>query len=490
MAESESGRKVHSGEILLQGLFRILQVVKIHQANNRLFSDIVQRFRQGLDRLWSQDKPVILTVYRGRFFLNDERIVYSPSMWATSVKMAEFFQERGINGLKFDPKSDLTDDEIVQVVSNLNIAKRFPDPFKWLTENLSSAEGWQVTPFKDEDSSTGQGGQHSADGGRMAVLRSEGEGEIRRQAGQIYSQALTVLRNLVERLISGKTASVQKSKRCVEELIDLMRDDFEAFMALSTVKDHGDQMYTHSANVTILSLALGQRLGYSRSNLEHLGLTAFLHDLGKAGHFQALADKSEALDDNDRYAVQNLTLSSVARVIRLNAGYGLKLAMLLPIGEHHLGVNLTGWPATNRRRPLSLTGRILAIADHYDAVTSFRPYRPQPLSPSQALREMLDNKKGLLDPLVTRVFAQMMGPWPVGSLLILDTRELAIANALGQDQILPAVVILNRKEDGTAEKGETAYLSELSEDGVTLKRRIVSCLNPSIYGLQPSEYLI
>ncbi|MDR1309373.1 MAG: HD domain-containing protein [Deltaproteobacteria bacterium] len=490
MGETEKAvRKTSAGEIVLISMFRLLQVVKIHQANNRLFSEMVNDFNGALAGVWKTGKPVSFTLYRGRFFLNDERIAYSPTVWATSVKLSEFFQERGLSGLRFEPKDNLTGDEIVDMINTLHQAKRHPDPFKWLQENLAKPDGWPVVPTRTDDGfASGPDGLPAADGEPQGASR--GEGETNLQAKLVYSQALTVLRNIVTRLTTGKKASIQKGKRVVQELIDLMLEDWGSFLALSTVRDHGDQIYTHSANVTILSLALGHSLGYSKKSLEQLGLIAFLHDLGKAGDFLATAEKSDALDGRDLAMVQNLTLGSIARIIRLNASYGLKLSMLQPVGEHHLGVNLSGWPLTNRTRPLSLSGRVLAIADQYDAMVSHRPYRPEPLSPSSALRELIANSSGRLDPIVVRIFAQMMGPWPVGSLLVLDTGELAVTAAHNQADFFPSAVLLATTAEGTLAKGPLVDLTESDEGGGKLRRRIVDCLNPAIYSIQPSDFLI
>jgi HD-GYP domain-containing protein (c-di-GMP phosphodiesterase class II) len=490
MAGKDSQERHSTGEKLLHGLFRMIQVVKIHQANNRLFHDILIDFKSALESVWISDRPVAFSLYRGRFFLNDERIVYSPAMWATSTKMSEFFQERGLNGLKFERKDDLTNEELVEMVDTLNQAKRFPDPYQWLCRQYESKNNW-VIPSKDEDRKiSGSGSEPSSDGGLKAVVQTEGLPGGSQQARQLYSQALTVLRGLVGRLTEGKKAGIQKAKRIIQELIDLMSDDWAIFLALSTIRDHEDQLFTHSLNVTILSMAIGQRLGYSRIGLEQLGLTAFFHDLGKAGEFQSAADKSDSLDGHDLAIIQNHTLGSISRIIRLNAGFNLKLSLLQPVSEHHLGVDLSGYPQTGRNKPLTLAGRILAVADQYDAMTSWRPWRNQSLSPPEAIKEMTAFSGSRLDPLVLRLFIEIMGPWPVGSLVILDSNELAITEAVrpGKSPYPPAV-LLHQGSSGNLEKGSVVDLAECDEKQ-NPRRRILSCFSPAAYGIQPTDYLI
>ncbi|MDR1487626.1 MAG: HD domain-containing protein [Deltaproteobacteria bacterium] len=490
MAEKEKIEKHSTGESLLHGLFRMIQVVKIHQSNNRLFNDILIDFKAALDDVWESGRPAAFSLYRGRFFLNDERIVYSPSMWATSTKMSEFFIERGINGLKFLPKDELTNEELVSMVDTLNQAKRFPDPFEWLYNQFDSKSNW-VVPSKDEDRKiSGSGAQELSEGGYKAVVQTEGLPGAEQQARKIYSQALTVLRGLVDRVTAGKKAGVQKCKRIVQELIDLMSDDWPLYLALSTIRDHEDQIFTHSINATILSMAIAQRIGYTKTATEQLGLTALFHDLGKAGDFKSTADKSDSLDNHDLAVIQNHTLGSISRIIRLNASFNLKLSLLPPVSEHHLGVDKSGYPQTGRDNELSLSGRILAVADQYDAMTSWRPWRNQTLSPTDAIKEMTSFSGTLLDPLVLRLFAEIMGPWPVGSLLILDSNELAMTKAVRPGSSpLPPAVLLHQSQEGGLLKGSSIELSECDENQRP-KRQVLSCLSPVSFGIQPTDYLI
>jgi HD-GYP domain-containing protein (c-di-GMP phosphodiesterase class II) len=412
-------------------------------------------------------------------------------MWLTSLKMAEFFQQRQINGLNFSIVDFLTDEDIVTMVQTLSQAKNQPNPFLWLNQTLASQGGW-VSASQDEDKRlSGEDGEAASDGGLRKIVKAKGNSEAKIQARRLYSHALTVFHALVERLITGKKAGVQKVKRVVQEFIDLLFTQPSIYMAMTTVRDHGDQLFTHSLNVALLSMAMGHSLSYSRSRLEQLGLTALFHDLGKAGDYQFAVDKTTSLDGRDLAAVHNHPLGGVARIIRLNAGYALKLSMLQPVCEHHLGYDLKGYPKIEEVKPQSLNGKIIAVADHYEAMTSWRPFRPEPLSPSKALREMSTLKGEKLDPLILGLFSEIMGPWPVGSLLLLDSSQLCLASSTrSQDNLRPKAVLLTKNEDGTVAMGDTIDLAEKLKDSQDYKLRIVTCLSPTAFGIQPADYLI
>jgi HD-GYP domain-containing protein (c-di-GMP phosphodiesterase class II) len=483
MSAEEKNQKRQSGETLIYDLFRILQVVKIHQSNNRLFSDIVASFKATLLGFWEEGRPVSLNLYRGRFYLNDERITYSPSMWATAVKMSAFFQERALGGLRLEPVEELSDGSVVAAVDAINKCLRSPDPFAWLQAELAETASWLV-PTKAEEAKAGGQGEGGESLGHRLLLRAGGQNETRRQARQVYAQGLTVLRGLVGRLAEGKRAGVQKTKRVVEELIDLMGDDFRLYLALSTVRDQADQLFTHSLNVAILAMGLGRRIGLSKTALERLGLVALFHDLGKTTDFLAAAGKAATLDGHDLAVVRNHALGSVSRLIRLNASQALKFSMLRPVSEHHTGVAPSG---RRRGQPPSLGGRIVAVADHYDAMTSWRPWRAEPMSPSMAMRAMAKTSGTDLDPHLVKLFLEMMGPWPVGSVLILDSKELALTEAPApKEGPYPPAFLLIRNEIGTLDKGPQIKLGEQDP----AKRRIMGSLSPVAYGLQAADYLL
>ncbi|MDR3154825.1 MAG: HD domain-containing protein [Deltaproteobacteria bacterium] len=486
------------GELLLHCMFRLLQVVKIHQANNKLFADNVTSFRDLLTELWIDNPAVSFDLYRGRFYLNDERIVYTPSMWATSAKMTEYFTQRGLNGLTFKHREKLSDEEIVGFMDLFNRATRAENPAGWLEENATKDYPW-VSFTVDEDKGLqvdegGGGGEEPGGMGKTGILRAAPNSNKAYFARLTYSQALTALRGLVRRMSAGKAAGIQKSKRAVQELIDLLMEDEAVFLSLSTVRDAEDQLYTHSVNVTLLVLGMGQRLGFSRGVLEHLGLCGLFHDLGKVGEVEDILKSSQRIKGGDAEAkIQDHALASVMNIIRLNASHTLKHLILGPAGEHHMGVDRSGYPKVGDARvPLSLFGRMIAVADQYVALTSPRPWRPEPFSPHEALAKLLGQAGRQLDPVVIKVFVSLLGPWPPGSVLILDTHEVAISRYTPQSvQALPQARLIEMEPaSGIFVGGDTIELAEVNVSTGGFKRKIISSIHPSLLNIQPVDYLL
>ncbi|MDR2406270.1 MAG: HD domain-containing protein, partial [Deltaproteobacteria bacterium] len=389
MAEQEpkkpQKRVASPGEKLLLNMFSLLQVVKIHQSNNKLFADNVRLFKQVLEEIWQDSGVVQFTLYRGRFFLNDSRIIYTPSMWATSAKMAEYFQARGISGLRFIDRGPLTQEQIVGFMDVFNRATKEADPTEWLENAITGNFTW-VEIVKSSEKDLFSDGQIAGDGsgGGSSVFRRS-EDNIGSVAKQAYSMALTAMRTLSERLSAGKSTGLQKCKRAIETLIGILFDDEISYLSLSTIRDANDQIYTHSVNVAILSMCIGKHLGLSRTSLEQLGLCGLFMDLGKIGELKELIEKPERLKGYDLKKARDHSLYSVLDIISLNASFGLKQSILAAAGEHHMGVDHSGYPVVgDEPEPISLSARILAIADQYDALTSIRPWR-DPYPPHDAL---------------------------------------------------------------------------------------------------------
>ena len=161
------------------------------------------------------------------------------------------------------------------------------------------------------------------------------------------------------------------------------------------------------------------------------------------------------------------------------------------IFDHHLKTDLSGYPKLFRKKEPSLFGRIIQIADVYDAMTTPRVYRKKSYSPGEALAIMLNDSETAFDPVLLKIFIGLVGIFPVGSLVLLDTKEIAITYKANSDPELldrPQVIVIHR--DGTGEvKKSFVDLSEPGGSGA-YKRSIVKTLDPNKYHINIVKYFI
>ena len=166
--------------------------------------------------------------------------------------------------------------------------------------------------------------------------------------------------------------------------------------------------------------------------------------------------------------------------------------LTLPPFEHHLKYDLSGYPRHNREKPQSLFGRILTIADVFDAMTSARIYRTTPFSPDQALGIMMEGAGQDFDPILLKVFVNMLGVFPVGTLLKLDTGEMGLVMDTPGETMKerPRVLMLAPTGRGSFKKGKVENLAERDPLSGSFKRNILKTFHPSSYGIQPAEFLL
>jgi len=275
-------------------------------------------------------------------------------------------------------------------------------------------------------------------------------------------------------------------------MVDLVMEDESIVLGISTIRDYDDYTFTHSINVAILSMCLGRRIGISKTSLHRLGICGLFHDLGKLDIPVEIIRLPRKLSNSEFDVVKKHTIYSVAQIIKLQAARGLKSKILLPPFEHHMKYDLSGYPQTPQKKPVSLFGRILTITDVFDAITSPRNYRSSALTQDQALGYMLEHSGTDFDPILLKAFINMLGVYPIGSLLELDTGELALVIEAGKgvDGTRPKVVILAADGQGGYTKDGVMDLDERDDQSGIFRRNIVKSLHPSTHGVQPAEFLI
>ncbi|MEE8149392.1 MAG: hypothetical protein V3T75_02955, partial [candidate division Zixibacteria bacterium] len=137
-------------------------------------------------------------------------------------------------------------------------------------------------------------------------------------------------------------------------------------------------------------------------------------------------------------------------------------------------------------RPTNLFSKIIAIADSFDALTSGRIYVKKPIPPDEVLKKMHYQMAVKYDPFLLKIFTNIVGIYPAGSLVLLSTEELALILTNNKDNpSKPCVKLLGDKEK-LFEEPVWADLS-LPEHA---ERNIVRMVDPARYGLQVKDFIL
>lgn len=466
-------------------LYRLVQMARIHQDNNQVLIECAQTFLTLLGGMSAAGEAVNVQVLHGRLYLQDERLGYHRETAVLIQNMVQFFQARRIEGLRFRPAGTASPGTVLQVIAAarlLHAAGRQGDPPGWLAERLGRDAGALVDVLTSEPPAP------DPDAGL-----SEGERQQRarhRRMRRTYACALHSVQEVAGRIGTRQRAGARKTIRIVQNMVDLIMADEPVLLGLSTIRDYDDYTFSHCVNVAILSMYTGRRIGLSRTALERLGVCGLFHDLGKVDIPREVLNKPGRLTAEEFVQVQKHPENSVRHIIRLQASRELKSRIILPPYEHHLRYDLSGYPRTHRRKPMGFFSRILALADAFDAMTTPRPYHPEPYSPDRALVLMLHGSGRYFDPVLLKVFIGMLGLYPVGTLLLLDTGETGLVAQAPEDSdgSLPEVLLLRKDAGGGYVRGHLVSLTATDAEGRPL-RRVVKSMHPAVCGIQPAEYL-
>jgi HD-GYP domain-containing protein (c-di-GMP phosphodiesterase class II) len=323
-------------------------------------------------------------------------------------------------------------------------------------------------------------------------LSEEEQERAKEHAKQTYQRSVAVTKEVINSVRMGRTASVKKVKRAVQAIVDQVLADETSLIGLSTLRDYDDYTFTHSVNVCIFSIALGKKLGLSKLQLYDLGMAALFHDVGKSRVPLEVLNKEGSLSDEDWRIMQAHPWLGVLTLFGLR-GYGeVPYRSMIAAYEHHMKRDLTGYPKSVRPRTPSIFSQIIAVADGFDAATSRRVYNTIPLQPDSVLHEMLNNPRRGLDPVVVKSFINLLGVYPVGTMVILDTYELALVSSANPDVLeihRPMVRVISDQGGSITFPGFLANLAEKDAGGTPL-RSIIKVTDPAKYGVRPSDYFV
>lgn len=463
-------------EELVKGLYRLLRAVHLHRENNRTVVACAENFVQAAVQVDAPAGELGLECADGRLYLGGERLRVRPENRELLERVHTFFQRRNLVGLRlFGAVSRASLGQVVALARLLNQTVGRDDPAEWLTGRLAAEGiGW-AEPIHARNRE-----------------ESERRRDRRERARRTYACVLGSVREVAEKIAAGRRAGIGRVLRVTQSLVDLMMADEPLFMALSTIRVHDDYTYAHSVNVGVLAMCLGRRLGLSRRSLERLGVCGLLHDLGKVEVPRAILNKSGKLTDHEFEVMKRHSVDSVRLIVRLQASRDRKARLVMPPFEHHLRYDLSGYPQTRRKAPLTLFGRILTIVDVYDAVTSPRVYRRTVFRPDQALGMMMEDAGRTFDPALLKVFINLLGVYPVGTLLELGDGTLAlVSRASGPDRnpARPWALVLAGDAAGGFRPGPEIDLAETDPSG-TFRYEILRTHHPRSFEIDPAVILL
>ena len=461
------------GRRVLSALYGALRSLRFYPLDNDVVQQSLDELQNGAELLLEREGGVEIRLAGNLFFVNDERLRLDLRTYSTFASVAATLQAHRVGEIRVDPGIGRS-----EWVPLLNLLLRDPHPeapFVKVMEGVEKAGGTHLhlSELLDENP-------------------DEEEAEALYGARQTYTRGVQVARELLTDARMGRAVNVRRVKRAVQGIVDQVLSNESSMVAMTHLREFDEYTFTHSVNVCILSVIIGQRLGLGRQDLYELGLGALFHDVGKMRIPEATLNKSGKLDSDEWAAMQEHPTDGLLALFNLRGFAELPLRPMLMAYEHHMKLDLTGYPPSRRPRDVGLYSRIVAVADSFDAATSVRSYQFRPWPADKVLQEMLANPARGVDTVLVKALISATGVYPVGSLVILDTFELAVVVRTNSDPAhlhQPVVKIISDSLGTPLPEPALARLDQLDPRTGQPRRTIIKTADPNRYGVDVAVYV-
>jgi HD-GYP domain-containing protein (c-di-GMP phosphodiesterase class II) len=459
-AKIESRRGQQLAMVFASGL----RTAGYYDPGNSVMQQACAALYSRLTEYTEEQGSVSFRVHSHCVFVGKARIPTSVSTYARFSYLIQLFEDWGINTLTFS--AGLTEEELVGAL--ILIARTRPGETGDLAGLLRSAGIQRVNP---EMVAAGTGRQTKALSPVVA-----------------YSAAMQLGAELGNTVGPLEARTVRRARHVTQAVVDEILRDPASLLTLTTIKDFDQYLILHSTNVAVLSTVLGQRIGLAKPALGELCLAGFLHDAGKLGVDPDVLSKPGALNADEW---QQMRRHPVLAARALLGGQRLAesdMRAVVVAFEHHLNYDLSGYPPTEIKKEITLFGGIVSIADRFDALTTARIYRKVNLTPPEAMVIVTQGSGKHFDPILVKLFVEVMGIYPTGTVVVLSRGEAGVVcrpPAVGTPLDRPQVRVIVGGEPGVgAEPGTVVDLQE-RVDG-EYARNILGVLNPSNQGQIPA----
>jgi putative nucleotidyltransferase with HDIG domain len=458
----ESNARFQLSDDLLRRFGAALRGVQLYSRDHPIVSRNIAALAEVLQAFHDHDPAVVIGL------LGDELIVGGQPMSKASSSMGELIRRLKAMGLeRITFASGVTTDEL----------RTFVAKFGEIEKTL-------VTTTRDEVMAQLESGSIKVG----CVTLGEGAPDPGSDAATIrrlYAEAVSVASMVWDSARADERPDPGAARSMVDGLAQAVLQNRSALLALTTLKDYDNYTFTHMVNVSILTMAQARGLGIEGPLLREFGLAALMHDIGKVKTPTEILNKPDKLTPEEFNVMKRHTIDG-AEILRSAAD----IPPLAPVVafEHHLRADGTGYPDGVSRPRLNLATMLCGIADVYDAMRSKRHY--QQAFPSERILAVLQRNDGSqFDQHLVRRFVQLLGIYPVGNLVRLNTDEIAIVLRVhAPDPYRPKVRVLFGPDGDRLDLPRDINLWE-SDGKSASASSVIAPLDPAAYGIDPLSFV-
>ncbi len=415
-------RVIQHARDLIVHLDALGRTLKVHSIENSAVRVQLDKISADLGALQSTETELAFVFAEGHAFVNGVWLRATRQSWEAALLFTNRLAGLKARGIVIQPGS-------IQESTLLGLGRLLrvdADPDAVAAESLP---GIKLLPIPS-----------AADQARS------GQSRTRQLALEIFDEGVVVVDR--SRLARLDLYARRRQRALVLSLVQLAEDGFEDLLALTALRDASLAGSAHDLMTCIYSLCIGRALDLNRRDLVRLGVAALGHNLGEALIDNDLFSLPRAFHAEERARVEQHPLLGMRHILRAYGFTPGNIDRAIVCAEHHMGVEgPVGYPTLGL--PPHLFSRIIAVADCFDAIGSNRPHRAG-IPPDQAIKVLLREAGTRLDPILVRALIRVVGRFPPGACVELDTGEIAvvIGPGAGHTPLSRPRVLLITDEDG------------------------------------------
>jgi HD-GYP domain-containing protein (c-di-GMP phosphodiesterase class II) len=259
------------------------------------------------------------------------------------------------------------------------------------------------------------------------------------RADAVHGGAQKALSDAFAAVRAARTLDAAQVDQAVAGMTESVLRNPDALLLFSQLREKGDYTVSHALDVAVYMVSFGRFLQLPLEDLATLGYLGLMQDIGKIRVANEIIAKRERLSVAEfEQAKQHVAHS--ADILRATPGMPAHIAELALL--HHERLDGSGYPRGLKGGEIGRMGSIAAIVDTFDALTAKRPYA-EPVSPSAALSMLYKWRAAFFDAELVEQFIRCIGIFPLGSVVELNSAEVAIVIAQNlEKRLLPRVMVI------------------------------------------------
>ena len=293
--------------------------------------------------------------------------------------------------------------------------------------------------------------------------------------------------HIMDDVKEGKNLNINAVRGVVKPILDSILRNSEAYLWLSMMQKKSAYTYSHSVDNCALAIAFGRYMGLPKKDLQTLAIGLLMMDMGNVKVPEQILNKNGRLTEAE-YMIVKKHVGHGVKILQETEGMNEDIVNIAL--THHERFDGSGYPNGLLGAHIPVYGRMAAIIDCYDAMTSKRPFSAAK-SPYAALQNIYNWRGSAFQPELVEQFLQCMGVYPTGSIVEMTSGEVGIVLSQNLTQRMrPKIMLLLDEDKAHFSVYKTIDLSNVFEDQEGYPLNILRGLDPGSFGIDPTEYYL